>query len=753
MNAPFVDRRAFLVTTAVIGGGMALGLSAEAAVPGGQSLPWSPDAASGNEFSPWIEIAADDTVTVRVPTPECGNGALSQAAMNVAEELHCDWSKVKVAFASYRRDYDEKGAYNTGFLSFFSGHSTFKPRLQKTLQLGASGRERLKAAAAVRWGVPTGEIEAENSLLIHKASKRKLRYGEVAAEAAKIVLPREPALKPESEWRLIGKKSLPKITIPDIATGKAVYGLDVKLPGMVHAALMQCPAHGGKLKSHDPAKVLTMPGVRAVVVVDPAKTVGYKGKTGSTFGFADSLAQWGVAVIAEHYWQAKKALDALPVEWDPGSGAQWKDAEAIYSAAKAARDTARPQTLRKLGDVATATGKRVVEGDYGTPYCENAALEPLNATALVTADSAEVWAPTQDMSQAFWVTVDETGLKPEQVKFHQTYIGGAYGRRGQGDDVRMAVAVAKQFPGKPVKVIWSREETFRQGRFRTPIFTRMRGVLDDTTGLPQAVTGEVGYVGNRPIFQMPLGFSDMPWFNNGVIPNVKLTSTALPVNVLNGAFRGPCYNSHAFVVETFIDECAEAAGIDPLEYRLKLLAGWDKSWSDCLRVAAKGVGWGRKLPKGEGLGIAITCWPIANAHNSGTVVACAAHVAVSKTGEIKVKQLDVAFDCGRVANPDGVRAQMEGGTLQGLSVCLGEELTIRDGVIAEANFDEYPIARMVDAPPVNVHFEALSGHERMEIVGEAAIAPVQPAIGNAIRSATGKRLRRTPFRKADLTWS
>ena len=753
MNMPVLNRRAFLVTTAVISGGMALGISAEAALPGKPQRPWGPDAATGNEFSAWIEIAADDVVTVRVPTPECGNGALSQAAMNIAEELHCDWAKVRVVFASYRRDLDEKGVYNTGFLSFFSGHSTGKPRMLKTLQLGASARERLKAAAAARWNVPAGEIDAVNSVLTHKPSKRKLRYGEVAAEAAKITLPKEPALKPQSQWTLLGKKSPPKLTIPEIANGSAIYGIDVKLPGMVHAALLQSPVHGGSLKSHDPAKVLTMPGVRAVVVIDPAKTPGTKAKVQSTFGLADSKAQWGVAVIADHYWQAKKALEALPVEWDAGSGAKWQDAEAIYAAARALRDTGKGSTIRKLGDPALATGSRVVEADYGTPYCENAALEPLNTTVLVTASSAEVWSPTQDMSQAFWVAVDETGLPPDKVTLHQTHMGGAFGRRGQGDDVRMAVAVARQYPGKPVKVIWSREETFRQGRFRTPIFTRMRAVLDDTTGLPQAVTGDAGNVGSRAIFQMPLGFSDMPYFNSGVIPNVRLTSSALPVNILNGAFRAPCYNTHAFVVESFIDECAEAAGIDPLDYRLKLLANWDKSWSDCLNVVAKKAGWGKPLPKGEALGIAITCWPVASARNSGTVVACCARVAVAQDGAITVKQLDVAFDCGRIVNEDAVRAQMEGGTLFGLNNAMNEELTVKDGAIVEGNFDQYPIARMAETPPVHVHFEALSGHERMEIVGEAAVGPVQPALANAIRSATGKRLRHTPFRKADLSWS
>jgi isoquinoline 1-oxidoreductase beta subunit len=332
-------------------------------------------------------------------------------------------------------------------------------------------------------------------------------------------------------------------------------------------------------------------------------------------------------------------------------------------------------------------------------------------------------------------------------------VGGGFGRRTQGDDVRMAVAVARQFPGTPVKTIWTREETFRQGRYRTPIMAQMKAVLDDATGLPQAFTGDVAYTGTSQTFQLPLGLSDQPYFNSGIIPHIKLTSGFLPVNILNGAWRGPCYNSHAFNVETFIDECALTAGIDPLSYRLQLLAKWDKSWSDCLRVVADKAGWGQKLPKGEGRGIAISCWPVANNHQFGAVIATVVRVAVSQGGAITVKQIDVAFDCGSIANPDAVRAQIEGGTLFGLNAAMNEELTVRDGAIVEGNFDEYPVMRMADVPPVNVHFGALSGHDRMAIIGEAPTGPVQPALGNAIFAATGKRLRQTPFRKQDLRWS
>jgi isoquinoline 1-oxidoreductase beta subunit len=754
MTAATLDRRAFLVSTAVIGGGMALAIGKRADAAGTPLTgAWAADSASGAEFSPWIEIAPDDVVTIRTGMPEIGNGAMTQIAMNVAEELNCDWTKMRVVTGSIQRNNAESNVYGIGFQPFFGGHGTGQPRLGHTMQMGASARERLKAAAAARWKIAPADVDVHDSLLSHKTSGRHLRFGEVAAEAAKIKLAAEPKIKPKSEWRLLGKASPAKLTIPDITHGKAIYGIDAHPPGMVYAALMQSPVHGGKLKSHKPEAVLKMPGVRAVVVLDPAKSKVSPVPQKSTFGMDDSRTQSAVAVIADHYWQAKTALEALPVEWDAGEGAHWTDEAAIYAATKARLGLDGNRTLKKTGDVTTATGKRIVEGAYGTPYCDNATMEPLNATALVTADSAEIWCPTQDQQQAYWVAIDETGLPPEKVKLHGCLVGGGFGRRTQGDDVRMAVAIARQYPGKPVKTIWTREETFRQGRYRTPIVAKMKAVLDDATGLPQAFIGDCAFVGVREVVQLPLGFSDQPYFNSGIIPHVKLTSAKLPVHILNGAWRGPCYNSHAFFVETFIDECALAARIDPLDYRLKLLAKWDKYFSDCLRVVGEKAGWGKPLPKGEGRGIAISCWPVANNHNFGTVIATVARVAVSKAGELTVRQIDVAFDCGSVANPDAVRAQIEGGTLFGLNAAMNEELTVKDGAIVEGNFDAYPMNKMADVPTVHVHFGALSGHERMQIIGEAPTGPIQPALGNAIFAATGKRLRQTPFRKADLSWT
>jgi isoquinoline 1-oxidoreductase beta subunit len=521
---------------------------------------------------------------------------------------------------------------------------------------------------------------------------------------------------------------------------------------MVYAALRQSPVMGGKLKSYDASAVLKMPGVRAVVTVDPSKTKGTGVATGYKlfYSLEESAAQSAVAVIADHYWQAKTALDALPVEWDAGPGAAWKTSEQVYDAVLAAADKPPAKITRTAGDVEKAKTSRVVEAKYLTPFCDSAPMEPLNGTALVTADRVDVWHPTQDMQQAWWVALDETGLPPEKVFFHQTYVGGAFGRRVVGNDVRMVVAVAKEYPGVPVHVIWSREETTRQGRYRTLFGTKFEAHLDEK-GMPQAYKAHAVLTG--PIM-LAASFDDVPYVVSGVIPNVHIGTSDLYTHVLTGAYRAPWYNSFAFMSETFIDECAVAAKIDPLEYRLKLLANWDPAWSKCLQVAAEKGNWGKPLPKGEGRGIAISSWPRAGMKQFGSIICSVAHVAVSRDGVLKIKQVDVSFDCGRVANKDAVLAQIQGGTIFSLNTLLNEEITLRDGAVVEGNFDQYPMLRIDEIPPVvNVHFDALSGHDRFGIIGEAPVGPTGPAVGNAIFQAIGKRLRTTPFRKHDLRWT
>jgi isoquinoline 1-oxidoreductase beta subunit len=518
---------------------------------------------------------------------------------------------------------------------------------------------------------------------------------------------------------------------------------------MVYAALRQCPVHGGRLKSFDAAAAKAMPGVLAVVTVDPDEARGVAMMSNAAYGYSLTAPRAAVAVIADHYWQAHKALEALLIVWEDGHGAKWKTTRQLHDAAFEALDSDNDARIEKLsGDVSgIAKAKIVVEQAYLTPWCDQAPLEPLNGTALVTDDKVEVWHPAQNSQQAHWVASDESGMTPERVFFHQTFVGGAFGRRLESDDVRMVVAIAKRFPARPVHVIWSREEMTRQGKYRPMVAAKLTAALDDKTGLPTAMIARQAARGHYP------RFADTAYFM-GPIPNVRVDARELAdIHVIPGPYRGPGYNSYAFIQETFIDECAHAAGQDPLAYRLKLLTDYpNHGWVKSLNAAATGAGWGKPLPKGQGLGVAVAGWGLNGSPKAGTCVAVVARVEVSRKGALKVHQLDVAFDCGRVMNRDAVTNLVEGGTIFGLNMALNEEMTVEDGRMVEGNFDTYPMVRMADAPKINIHFEGLSGEDRYSEMGEPPVGPVGPAVGNAIFSVTGKRIRRTPFRKQDLSW-
>lgn len=713
--------------------------------------PWDKDDPNGSvEFSPWLSIAPDDTVIVRVTTPDIGNGVLTQASAFVMEELGCSWDKIRPEYASTNRDYLNGQVYSqvVGILGYFSGRSTGPERMKTYMQVAASARERLKAAAAQQWGVKSDEIVAEEGRLTHSSSGRSVRFGEMVAKASKVRLDKEPTPKDRPQWTFLTKKQPSKLQIPAIVNGAAIYGMDVRLPNMVYAALRQSPVQGGKLKTFDAASVKHMPGVLAVVAVRADQNKPSDLKTPFPIGL--SIGAQAVAVIAEHYWQARTALDALAVQWDDGPGRQWKTTGQMYQAALQAveKDGGKPE--KSVGDVNKAfqDSATVVEATYSTPYCEHAAMEPLNGTALVDKDRVEVWHPTQHSQMAFLVAADESGVAPENVHFHQTYVGGGFGRRVYCDDVRMVVAVAKQFPGRAVHVIWSREETTRQGRYRAMMAGKLKAGLG-SDGLP---TGLIAHVSGGPGFSV-WGMADTAVV--GVIPNVQVESSVVPFHIKSGPYRGPGYNSNAFMVETFLDECAHAAGIDPLEYRLRLYGKWaDIGWNKCLNEVKEKSGWGQPLPRGQGRGVAVANWGMSGNANAGTTVATVAKVEVTNDGQLKILQIDVAFDTGRIINADAVRVELEGGTLFGLNMTLNEELTIKNGQVVEGNFDTYPMLRMANAPrTIGVHFGGLSDNPRYNEIGEPPAGSIGPAVGNAIFAATGKRIRSTPFRKQDLRWS
>ncbi len=748
-----MTRRQFVITSAQVGGGMALSIAAGDAVAAALAHrePWSRPLGRGAvEINPWISISPDDSVLIRVASPESGNGVMTQCAMTVTEELRCDWAKVRVESISLNRDYQENLVYSTpgDFVATFAGRSTIPERMEYLLQLGASARERLKAAAAERWEVNPAEIDASNGVLTHKASGRSLRYGEIADHAATIKLHYEPAPKPASEWTFLGKASPTKLTNASIVDGSGVFGIDVRVPGMKYAALMQSPVHGGRLKSYDFDVIKNMPGVRGVAVVEPSaprKQVRWR------LSDQDNAPQAAIAVVADHYWQARSALEALPVQWDPGDGARWKTTEQLYDAALEVLEKPGETVDKDQGDALQllASSKRRVDATYMTPFCDQAPMEPLNGTALVTADRVDIWHPSAISIQAYCTAAEEAGIRPENVHLHQTLVGGSFGRRLFGDDVCMVIAVAKRFAGTPIQVIWSREEMTRQGRYRSLKAMKLSAALGGD-GLPIALHTRLGAF----IKSGQNGLMDGA-YANGLIPNVRVESTRVPLHILHGAYRAPGYNSIAFFVESFIDECAVASGMDPLEYRLRIFDKWpDAGWKKCLEEVAAKSNWGERLPRGQGQGLAISNWAMRGKPHSGTTVAVVAKVNVTRAGELTVERLDLAFDCGRILNRDAVLAQLQGGMLFGLNMSLNEELTIHDGQIVEGNFDRYPMLRMAEIPKkLEVHFGALSGHDRFNEVGEPPVGPVGPAVANAIFRATGKRIRTMPFRKHDLRWT
>ncbi|WP_448168621.1 molybdopterin cofactor-binding domain-containing protein [Burkholderia ambifaria] len=747
-------RRQFLIKASVVGGSFVLGVfrprDADALA---SSRPWDmPEQPTGAEFTPWIAIGRDNIVTVRVATPDIGNGVMTQALMTVTEELHCDWNRLVGEYASPHRNYVENDVYSRGMgYNGFFARSTLPRRMELLLQAGASARERLKEAAARTWGVPRNEIEAKDSVLTHARTGKRLTYGDVVEMAGSISLDAEPAPKPQRDWWFLGKANPPRVQQPLIAHGGAVYGIDVKLPGMVHAALMQAPVHGGKLARYDFEKVRTMPGVLGVAVVDPSEQRGFVDPERVPFPIAFSAPQSAIAVIAEHYWQARKALEAMPIEWIDGPGAQWQTHEQVVAACHSAVEREGDKILVNRGNATSilASHASVIEAEYHAPFAEHAAMEPLNGTALVTADRVDVWHPSQQAQQAHIVAAQEAGLPPEKVYFHQTYVGGGFGRRVTGNDVRMVVAIAKRFPGRPVKVIWSREETMRQGRYRSIESVRLRAALD-ASGMPVAFHARAA---GAPDFFLNY-LHDGP-LSTGVVDHVLVESRTVPLHVMTGSYRGPGYNAHATFIETFVDECAHAVGIDPLAYRLKLYAKWpDPGWIKCLTEVASKAHWGRALPKGWGQGIAIANYGMNGKPEAGTTVAAVVTVEVARDGSVRVDSVDIAFDPGHVGYPDGLVSQMEGGALFALNSALNEQITVANGKIVESNFHNYPMMRIGDAPKrISVHFGGVSGHSRMAWVGESPMGPVAAALGNAIFSATGKRLRSMPFRLHDLSWA
>ncbi|URD39604.1 molybdopterin-dependent oxidoreductase [Methylobacterium tardum] len=680
------------------------------------------------EVNAWVVVKPDETVVIRIARSEMGQGTLTGLAQLVAEELDCDWARVTTEYPSPGQNLARKriwGDYSTG------GSRGVRDSHEYVRKGGAAARTMLIAAAAKGWGVPPAECRVERGVITHGPSGRSTTYGAVAAEAAKIEPPKDVVLKDPKDWTIAGKPLKRLDTLPKL-DGSQVYGIDLKLPGLLNAAIRDCPVTGGSVKSFDAAAVSGMPGVKRVIQV------------------GDSA----VAVVADTFWRAKTALDALPVVWDEGPNAK-VSSETIAATLREGLDAEQAFVGNKAGDVIDALkgAAKVVEAVYGVPFQNHATMEPMNATALWTPERCEVWTPTQNGEAALAATADAAGLPATSCEVYKIHLGGGFGRRGATHDwVRQAVLIAKEMPGTPVKLIWTREEDMTHGRYHPVTQCRMRAALDrdgNLTGLHMRISGQSILAAIAPQRMVegrdPVTFQGL---NPGgpeaaigyTIPNILADHAMRNPHILPGFWRGVNLNPNAIYLECFMDELAHAAGQDPLAFRLKLMDNHPKHRA-VLQAVAERIGWANKPPEGIYRGICQTM-------GFGSYVAGAAEVSVSDQGELKIHRIVAATDPGHAVNPQQIDAQVVGSFVYGLSAALYGACTVKDGRIEQTNFDSYPVMRMDTMPAVEAILMPSGGF--WGGVGEPTIAVAAPAVLNAIFAATGKRVRQLPLKDTDL---
>ena len=708
-----LDRRSFFLGAAATGAGLSIGLD----------LSGAAQAATAPEINAWVVVKPDDTVVVRVVRSEMGQGSLTGLAQLVAEELGCDWSKVTTEYPTPGESHRRKrpwGEFTTG------GSRGIRISHEYVRKGGAAARMMLVQAAASDWGVPAGECRAEKSVVTHVPTGRTTTYGKVADAAAKLTPPADVRLKDPKDWTIAGKP-LKRLDTADKTTGKMTYGIDVKLPGMLSAAIRECPVFGGKLRSFDQSKISGMKGVRAVVQV------------------GDSA----VAVVADTWWRAKTALDALPIVWDEGDNAKVSSAS-IAAWLKEGLDEAQPAFVgNSNGDAKAGLGgaARTIEAVYGYPYQNHATMEPMNATALWTQEKCEVWTGTQNGEAAFNMAVAASGLPPDKCEVYKQMLGGGFGRRGNSDFVRQAVLIARQLPGTPVKLIWSREEDMQQGKYHPVTQARLVAGLDkddNLTSLRVRISGQSILASLRP--EALVNGMDMATFQGLAksgdaalgysVPNLLVDHSMRNPHVPPGFWRGVNVNQNAFYLESFIDELAHATKQDPLAFRRKLMADHPRHRA-VLEAAAERIGWGTAPPKGVFRGLA-------QQMAYGSYVAAAAEISVGDKGQIRIHRIVAATDPGHAVNPAQIERQVAGSFVYGLSALFYGECTVRDGRIEQANFDTYNSMRIAEMPKVEVIVMPSGGF--WGGVGEPTICVAAPAVMNAYFAATGKRVRTVPLK-------
>ncbi|MEH2548225.1 isoquinoline 1-oxidoreductase beta subunit [Bradyrhizobium sp. AZCC 2262] len=722
---PKLTRRGFVIGTAAAGTGLAIGLD----IPfGGPTVVRAADGSP--EVNVWVVIRPDNTTVIRIARSEMGQGTLTGLAQLVAEELECDWSKVVTEYPTPGQSVARKRAWGDFSTGGSRGIRTSQEYVRKG---GATARVMLVQAAANEWKVPASECTAANSVITHPPTGKTTTYGKVVEAAAKLEPPAEVKLKDPKDWKIIGK-GVKRLDTVDKTTGAMIYGADVKLPGMLNAAIKDCPVFGGKLKSYDEAKVMAMKGVKKVVRVSDSS----------------------VAVVADTWWHAKTALDALPIVWDEGENAK-VSSESIAKWLAEGLDNAQPAYIgNQNGDAkaAIAGAAKKVEAVYNYPYQNHATMEPMNATALYTSDKCEVWCGTQNGEAAFAATLEASGLPAEKCEVHKLMLGGGFGRRGMTDYVRQAVTIAKQMPGTPVKLLWSREEDMAQGKFHPVTQCKLTGAFDadnNLTALHVRLSGQSILFSVRPAAlengKDPAAFQGLNATGEAAIgysvPNLLVEHSMRNPHVPPGFWRGVNVNHNAIYLECFMDELAQSVGQDPLEFRRKLMSKHPKHLAVLNAVADK-IGWGKPAPQGVYRGIA-------QVMGYGSYVAGAAEISVTEGSKIKVHRIVASTDPGYVVNPAQVERQIAGSFVYGLSALFYGGCTVKDGKIEQTNFDTYNSMRIAEMPKVESVMAPSGGF--WGGVGEPTIGVAAPAVLNAYFAATGKRIRSIPLRDQNITFA
>lgn len=716
-----LNRRNFIKNSAVAGGAFMLSFS----MPWGNKLMAEPTA-KVHEINAFLKIAKDGTITIMAKNPEIGQGVKTSLPMIIAEELCADWRKIEVLQADLNPKYGPQGA----------GGSTAINRHWKPLRkVGATAREMLLEAAANKWGIDKKLCYAENGIVKNKKNRKKLSFGDLAEAATQIAVPKDPPLKPDKDFNVVGSFKT-GVDNHNLVQGKVTYGLDAQPEGMVYAMIERSPVFGGSVTSYDDSEAKK---VKGVIKVMPIK---------------EGAVTKSVAVIAKNTWAAMKARKVLKVKWDTKGNE--KHSTERYNKAFKANVAKDDKNLRNDGNVDKAfkEATKVLEATYEIPFATHAPMEPMNCTALVTKDKCELWAPTQSPGRAAGIARKITGLKPMQVQVHMLRSGGGFGRRSNGDFVKETVYLANELK-QPVKLVWTREDDTRFGFYRPASLHQVKAAIDKDGKLSAwkihcSGASVARYFSPK---MTPHRFDIYPDnFPAQFIPNFQMQYTAVETYMPLWFWRAPGHNTTAFVDQSFLDEVAHAAKKDPLKFRLDLLGSDSKDYQyrghggptfnnarirGVLELAAEKAGWGKKMPKGSAQGIAVH-------FTFGTYTALVADVSVDKDGYVKVQKVVAAVDCGKVVNLSGAKAQIEGGIIDGLSTMMNAEITLKDGAVQQSNFHDYKLLRIKDAPDVEVYF--IKSDKDPQGLGEMSLPPLAPAVANAIFSVTGKRVRKLPLK-------